>query len=295
MYRGALPTNSLEDAVKSIFKETNEALKEFIAEISSLGRLQHRNLVRIRGYCRRGAKFFILYDYMPNGSLDKMIFGMTKSVLTWAQRCRILRDVAAGLLYLHEEWEQVVVHRDIKSSNVLLNSEMNAKLGDFGLARLYEHRGDPQTTRVVGTLGYIAPELLNTGRADPGVDVFSFGILMLEVACGRPAVDPSLDDAEQVVMVEWVRKLHAKGRLADAADPNIGGDFVEDEMEKVLKLGLVCCNPQPEERPSIRQVLQVMEGEVSLPAVIYLHEMSEDSSGSYPFAGVSYASTSNSL
>ncbi|XP_057829149.2 L-type lectin-domain containing receptor kinase SIT2-like [Cryptomeria japonica] len=293
VYKGVLPANGLEVAVKSIFKESTEAMKEFIAEISSLGRLQHRNLVRIRGYCRKGAKFFIVYDYMPNGSLDKMIFDKTKSVLAWAQRYRILKDVGAGLLYLHEEWEKRVVHRDIKSSNVLLDSGLNGKLGDFGLARLYEHRGDPQTTRVVGTLGYIAPELVHTGKAAPSTDVFSFGILMLEVACGRRPVDSSLDSS-QMVMVDWVRELYVKGRLTDAADPNLGGEYVEDEMEKVLKLGLLCCNPQLEARPTMRQVVQIIEGEVSLPPV-YLYEMSGGSSKSYPSTGVSYASTSNSL
>ncbi|XP_057829130.2 L-type lectin-domain containing receptor kinase SIT2 [Cryptomeria japonica] len=293
VYKGVLPANGLEIAVKSIFKESNEAMKEFIAEISSLGRLQHRNLVRIRGYCRKGTKFFIVYDYMPNGSLDKMIFDKTKSVLAWAQRYRILKDVGAGLLYLHEEWEKRVVHRDIKSSNVLLDSELNGKLGDFGLARLYEHRGDPESTRVVGTLGYIAPELVHTGKATPRADVFSYGILMLEVACGRRPVDSSLD-ASQMVMVDWVRELYVKGRLTDAADANLGCEYVEDEMEKVLKLGLLCCNPQPEARPTMRQVLQIIEGEVSLPPV-YLYEMSGGSSSSYPSTGVSYASTSNTL
>ncbi|XP_057829171.2 L-type lectin-domain containing receptor kinase SIT2 [Cryptomeria japonica] len=293
VYKGIIPVSGREVAVKSIFKENAEALKEFIAEISSLGRLQHRNLVQIRGYCRRGAKFFIVYDYMPNGSLDKMIFQKMKSVLTWAQRYRILRDVAAGLLYLHEEWEQVVVHRDIKSSNVLLDSELNGKLGDFGLARLYEHRGNLHTTHVVGTLGYIAPELVHTGKAATSTDVFGFGILMLEVACGRRPVEPSLD-ASQIVMVDWVRDLHANGRLMDVADPNLDGEYDEDEMKTVLELGLMCCNSQPQARPTIRQVLQIIEDEVSIPPV-YLGEMGGGSSSLYPSTGVSYASTSTSI
>ncbi|XP_057829118.2 L-type lectin-domain containing receptor kinase SIT2-like [Cryptomeria japonica] len=292
VYKGVLPTTGLEIAVKSIFRESTEALKEFIAEISSLGRLQHRNLVQIRGYSRRGTNLFIVYDYMPNGSLDKMIFEKTKSVLSWAQRYKILRDVGAGLLYLHEGWEKIVVHRDIKSSNVLLDSKLNAKLGDFGLARLYEHTGNPQTTRVVGTLGYIAPELVHTGKAVPSADVFSFGNLMLEVACGRRPVDPSLD-ASQMVMLDWVRELHAKGRLRDAADPNLGGEYVEDEMEKVLKLGLLCCNFQPELRPTMRQVSQEIEGEAPL-LTLPTYEMYEGSS-SYPSTGVSSALTTNSL
>ncbi|XP_057829060.1 L-type lectin-domain containing receptor kinase SIT2 [Cryptomeria japonica] len=279
VYKGVLPANGHEIAVKSMFRESTEGLKEFIAEISSLGRLQHRNLVQIRGYCRREAKLFIVYDYMPNGSLEKMIFQKTKSLLAWPHRYRILRDVGAGLEYLHEGWEKIVVHRDIKSSNVLLDSELNAKLGDFGLARLYEHTENPQTTRVMGTLGYIAPEVVHTGKAAPSADVFSFGILMLEVACGRRPVDLSLDDS-QIVMVDWLRKLHANGKLMDAADPNLGGEYVEHEMENVLKLGLLCCNHQAEARPAIRQVLKIIDGEAPLPT-LHPYEMSEGRSSSF--------------
>ncbi|XP_057819623.1 L-type lectin-domain containing receptor kinase SIT2 [Cryptomeria japonica] len=260
VYRGVLPANGLQVAVKCIRRETDDGVKEYIAEISSLGRLQHRNLVQIRGFCRRGKQLFIVYNYMPNGSLDKMIFGNPKKVLEWSHRYRVLRDVAAVLLYLHEEWEQCIVHRDIKSSNVLLDSELNGKLGDFGLARLYERNKNSHTTRVVGTLGYIAPELVHTGKASPATDVFSFGILMLEVACGRRPVDPSLQPAE-VIMVKWVRELHVNGSLMDAADPNLGGQYVEGEMERVLKLGLLCSNRQPEGRLGMRQVLQILEEE----------------------------------
>ncbi|XP_057821383.2 L-type lectin-domain containing receptor kinase SIT2 [Cryptomeria japonica] len=265
VYKGILPTNGLEVAVKSIFRETSEGVKEFIAEISSLGRLQHRNLVQIRGYCRRGQKFFIVYDLMENGSLDKMIFGDRSQVLGWAQRYEILKDVGAGLLYLHEGWEQRVVHRDIKSSNVLLDSELHAKLGDFGLARLYGHDENSQTTRVAGTPGYIAPELVSTGKASTSTDVFSFGVLMLEVACGRRPIELFSDDS-LVALLDWVRELYTNRKLMDAADPKLGGCFDEDEMEIVLKLGLFCSNPEAEGRPGMRQVVQILEGEVSLAA-----------------------------
>uniref|UniRef100_A0A0D6QSP2 non-specific serine/threonine protein kinase n=1 Tax=Araucaria cunninghamii TaxID=56994 RepID=A0A0D6QSP2_ARACU len=264
VYKGVLPSNGVPVAVKSILSETNEGVKEFIAEISSLGRLQHRNLVQIRGYCRRGTQLFIVYDYMPNGSVDKMIFGNPRRVLAWPQRYRILKDVAAGLLYLHEEWEKIVVHRDIKASNVLLDEDLNAKLGDFGLARLYDHNENPRTTYVVGTPGYIPPELVHTGKATPYSDVYSFGILLLEVACGRKPVDPSLNEA-QIVLVDWVRELHAEGKLMDAADPKLGCEFVEDEMERVLKLGMVCCNEEAEERLGIRHVVQILDDKAPLP------------------------------
>ncbi|XP_057819600.1 L-type lectin-domain containing receptor kinase SIT2-like [Cryptomeria japonica] len=264
VYKGVLASNGLEVAIKFILRHSTEGMKEFVAEISSLGRLQHRNLVQIRGYCRRGTHLFIVYDYMPNGSLDKMIFGKPKKLLGWPQWHRILRDVAAGLLYLHEEWEQTVLHRDIKSSNVLLDSELRGKLGDFGLARLYEHNENPQTSRVVGTIGYIAPELIRTGKATPGNDVFSFGVFMLEVACGRRPVDPSRGDSQEI-LVQWVRELYANDKVIDAADSNLDGEFAEEELEKVLKLGLLCCNTNAEARISIRQVVRILEGEDSIP------------------------------
>ncbi|KAH9309767.1 hypothetical protein KI387_037678, partial [Taxus chinensis] len=181
-----------------------------------------------------------------------------------AEQAALHRGVAAGLLYLHEQWEKRVVHRDIKSSNVLLDSEMNGRLGDFGLARLYDHSDNPQTTHVVGTLGYIAPELIHTGKATPSSDVFSFGALLLEVACGRKPVDPA-KDAEQVVLLEWVWELYTKQRLLDTADPKLCGDYAAEEMEMVLKLGLLCSHPESERRPTIRLACQVLEGEAPLP------------------------------
>ncbi|XP_057833755.2 L-type lectin-domain containing receptor kinase SIT2 [Cryptomeria japonica] len=264
VYHGVLPNSGVPVAVKCITREFGEGMKGFIAEITSMGRLQHRNLVQLRGWCRRQKQLFIVYDYMPNGSLDKLIFGNPTAVLRWCERYNILKGVAAGLLYLHEQWEKRVVHRDIKSSNVLLDSELNGRLGDFGLAKLYDHSENPQTTHVVGTLGYIAPELIHTGKATPSSDVFSFGALLLEVACGRRPVDPS-NDAEQVVLVEWVWGLYTRESLLDAADPKLQGDYGVEEMERVLKLGLLCSHPAAERRPGIRLAWQILEVEAPLP------------------------------
>uniref|UniRef100_A0A0C9QNB8 non-specific serine/threonine protein kinase n=1 Tax=Wollemia nobilis TaxID=56998 RepID=A0A0C9QNB8_9CONI len=262
VYHGVIPGTGLEVAVKCITREFTEGMKGFIAEVTSMGRLQHRNLVQLRGWCRRNRQLFIVYDYMPNGSLDRMIF--CRPALTWGQRYHILKGVAAGLLYLHEEWEKRVVHRDIKSSNVLLDTELNARLGDFGLARLYEHSENPQTTHVVGTLGYIAPELIHTGKATPSSDVFSFGALLLEVACGRKPVEPA-KDPEEVVLVEWVWDLYTKEKLLDAADPKLAGQYDVEEMDRVLKLGLFCSHPEAESRPGIRSAWQILEGQIPLP------------------------------
>ncbi|XP_057819628.2 L-type lectin-domain containing receptor kinase SIT2 [Cryptomeria japonica] len=262
VYKGVLPGTGLQVAVKSICQEK---AKEFVAEISSLGRLKHRNLVQIRGYCRRRKELFVVYDYMSNGSLDNLIFQNPNGLLAWGQRFKILKDVAAGLLYLHEEWEQTVVHRDIKTSNILLDADLNGKFGDFGLALLYEQNENPHTSRVVGTPGYIAPEFINTGKASTSTDVFSFGVVMLEVACGRRAVD-----AAQIVLVDWVRLLYGNDRLLDAADPMLGGDYVEDEMERLLKLAILCCDPRPQARPGMRQLVEILEDQDSLPPFLPL-------------------------
>jgi serine/threonine protein kinase len=264
VYKGVLPCSGQEIAVKCITKPFREGMKGFVAEISSMGRLQHRNLVQLRGWCRRHKQLFIVYDYMPNGSLDKLIFGNPATVLPWPRRYAILKGVAAGLLYLHEQWEKRVLHRDIKSSNVLLDSELNGRLGDFGLARLYDHSENPRTTCVVGTLGYIAPELVHTGKATPSSDEFSFGVLLLEVACGRRPVDLS-KDAEQTILGEWTWELYKEGRLLEASDPKLGKAYDVGEMEKVLKLGLLCSHPEPECRLGMRHVCQILEGEAPLP------------------------------
>lgn len=153
VYKGTLPNNS-EVAVKCVNHDSKQGLREFMAEISSMGRLQHKNLVQMRGWCRRGNELLLVYDYMPNGSLNRWIFDRPDKLLGWEQRRRILSDVAEGLNYLHHGWDQVVIHRDIKSGNVLLDSDMRGRLGDFGLAKLYQHGEVPNTTRVVGTLGY---------------------------------------------------------------------------------------------------------------------------------------------
>ncbi|GKV10028.1 hypothetical protein SLEP1_g21453 [Rubroshorea leprosula] len=183
VYRGTLPISKLEIAVKRVSHESRQGMKEFVAEIVSIGRLRHRNLVQLLGYCRRKEELLLVYAYMPNGSLDKYLHGQPKVTLNWTQRFKVIKGVASGLLYLHEEWEQVVIHRDVKASNVLLDSELNGRIGDFGLARLYDHGTDPQTTHVVGTVGYLAPEHTRTGKATTSTDVFAFGAFLLEVAC----------------------------------------------------------------------------------------------------------------
>ncbi|KAK3406958.1 hypothetical protein EUGRSUZ_K03090 [Eucalyptus grandis] len=233
------------------------------AEIVSIGRLRHRNIVTLLGYCRRKGELLLVYDYMPNGSLDKYLYNQPNETLSWSQRFRVIKGVAYGLSYLHEGWEQVVIHRDIKASNILLDSELNGRLGDFGLARLYDHGMDPQTTHLVGTLGYLAPENTRTARATTRTDVFAFGAFLLEVACGRRPIEAR--EEEDVILVDWVFSCWDKGNILEARDPNLGVDFVAKEVELVLQLGLLCSQSEPTARPSMRQIVQYLEGDLVMP------------------------------
>ncbi|XP_020256335.1 L-type lectin-domain containing receptor kinase IV.1-like isoform X2 [Asparagus officinalis] len=264
VYKGVLPNSKLEVAVKKVSHESRQGMKQFVAEIVSIGQLRHRNLVQLLGYCRRRGELLLVYDFMPNGSLDKFLYDGAQPTLNWAQRFRIIKGVASGLLYLHEDWEQVVVHRDIKASNVLLDSELNGRLGDFGLARLYDHGTDPQTTHIVGTMGYLAPELSRTGKATTATDVFAFGAFLLEVVCGRRPVELNLDLEEQL-LIGWVLMSWQRGHILETRDVSLGDEYCDYEVELVLKLGLLCSNPMAAARPSMRQVVQYLEGDLALP------------------------------
>ncbi|KAM0899607.1 hypothetical protein ACQ4PT_021135 [Festuca glaucescens] len=266
VHKGVLPKSKLEVAVKKVSHESRQGIKEFIAEVVTIGRLRHRNLVQLLGYCRRKGELLLVYDYMSNGSLDKYLYaGKDKpATLDWAQRFRIIKGVASGLLYIHEDFEQVIIHRDIKASNVLLDADMNGRLGDFGLARLYDHGEDPQTTHVVGTMGYLAPELARTGKASPLTDVFAFGAFILEVACGRRPVEQTMDDG-RLMLVDWVLGHWQKESLLEVVDARLGGNYDADEVVMALKLGLMCSHPLPGARPSMRQVMQYLEGDLPLP------------------------------
>ncbi|PRQ37577.1 putative protein kinase RLK-Pelle-L-LEC family [Rosa chinensis] len=269
VYRGILPSSKLDIAVKRVSHKSRQGMKEFVAEIVSLGRLRHRNLVQLLGYCRRNGELLLVYYYMPNGSLDKYLYNQPKVTLNWSQRFKVIKGVASGLCYLHEEWEQVVIHRDVKASNVLLDQDLNGRLGDFGLARLCAHGTDPQTTHVAGTLGYLAPEHARTGRATMSTDVFAFGAFLLEVACGRRPIETQGPE-EDIVLAHRVFSCWNRGNILEARDQNLGNDFVVEEVELVLKLALLCSCSQPATRPSMRQVMQYLEGDIALPELSLL-------------------------
>ncbi|MCO5579609.1 hypothetical protein L7F22_033466 [Adiantum nelumboides] len=265
VYRGVLSKSGIELAVKRLSRKSDQGEREVIAEMASTGRLRHCNLVQLLGWSRCRGELLLVYEYMPNRSLDKVLHGNLGKALRWEQRHKILKGIAAGLRYLHEGWEQQVLHRDIKSSNVLLDSNMNAKLGDFGLARVYEHGQNPHTTRVVGTLGYLAPEFARTGKANASTDVYSFGVLLLEIVTGRHPVEYQVS-VEDFLLVDRVLELYLKGRFLEVVDRRLDGLYNVEELKIVIELGLFCVHPEPKRRPSMRQAVQVLKFCASLPS-----------------------------
>ncbi|CAI9764464.1 unnamed protein product [Fraxinus pennsylvanica] len=263
VYRGFLRELNFHIAVKRVAKGSKQGIKEYASEVKIISLLRHKNLVQLIGWCHERGEFLLVYEFMPNGSLDFHLF-KEKSLLPWEVRYKIAQGLASALLYLHEEWEQCVVHRDIKSSNVMLDSNFKAKLGDFGLARLVDHEKGSQTTMLAGTMGYMAPECVITGRASKESDVYSFGVVLLEIACGRRPIDTRLRE-DQVRMVEWVWNLYGKGKLLDAADPKLCAKFDAREMEYLMVVGLWCVHPDDKHRPSIRQAIHVLNFEAELP------------------------------
>lgn len=263
VYKGLLSNVNTEVAVKRVSRGSKQGKKEYVSEVKIISRLRHRNLVQLLGWCHEKGELLLVYEFMPNGSLDSHLFS-AKMGLTWNTRYKIAQGLSSSLLYLHEEWEQCVVHRDIKSSNVMLDSHFNAKLGDFGLARLVDHDMGSQTTVLAGTLGYMAPECITTGKASKESDVYAFGVVELEIACGRKPVEPRADPSE-VRLVEWVWNMYGKGQLLESADEKLGKDFDEQQMECLMVVGLWCCHPDFNLRPNIRQVINVLNFEGPLP------------------------------
>ncbi|ERM99326.1 hypothetical protein AMTRI_Chr08g205840 [Amborella trichopoda] len=268
VYRGVLPSIGVAVAVKRCSHEGSQGKAEFLSELSIVGSLRHRNLVRLQGWCSEGGEILLVYDYMPNGSLDKALFNPhhyhlnSSASLPWAHRRKILVGVASALSYLHEECENQVIHRDVKASNIMLDEGFNAKLGDFGLARQTQHDKTPNPTVTAGTMGYLAPEYLLSGCATDKSDVFSYGAVVLEVACGRRPIDKEGGIGN---LVEWVWGLHGQGRIVEAADPKLRVEFEEEEMRRVLMVGLACSHPDPIGRPAMRSVVQILNGEAPLP------------------------------
>ncbi|KAL6643796.1 hypothetical protein ACP70R_018562 [Stipagrostis hirtigluma subsp. patula] len=255
-----------EVAVKRVSETSRQGWKEFVSEVRIISRLRHRNLVQLVGWCHGGGdELLLVYELMHNGSLDGHLY-RPDSPLSWPARYRVALGVGAALLYLHQEAERRVVHRDVKPSNVMLDASFNAKLGDFGLARLVDDGRRSHTTAAAGTMGYMDPECMLAGRASVESDVYSFGVLLLEIACGRrPAVRVGDGEDSFVHLVQWVWDSYGAGSVLDAADARLGGEFDGREVACAMLVGLWCAHPDRGLRPTIRQAVSVLRFEAPPP------------------------------
>ncbi|KFK27153.1 hypothetical protein AALP_AA8G342100 [Arabis alpina] len=265
VYRAMFVSSGTISAVKRSRHNSTEGKTEFLAELSIIACLRHKNLVQLQGWCNEKGELLLVYEFMPNGSLDKILYQESETgavSLDWSHRLNIAIGLASALSYLHHECEQQVVHRDIKTSNIMLDVNFNARLGDFGLARLTEHDKSPVSTLTAGTMGYLAPEYLQYGTATEMTDAFSYGVVILEVACGRRPIDKEPESQKTVNLVDWVWRLHSEGRVLEAVDGRLKGEFDEGMMKKLLLVGLMCAHPDSNERPTMRRVLQILNNEV---------------------------------
>ncbi|CAN6338996.1 unnamed protein product [Urochloa humidicola] len=274
VYRGNLVVAAGERpvAIKMLSSESSaQGRKEFEAEVRIISRLKHRNLVQLLGWSDSRHGLLLVYELVAQGSLDKHLHSSgndsdsERSWLPWPERYQIILGLGSALRYLHSttyEWEQCVVHGDIKPSNIMLDDARGTKLGDFGLARLGDHDGRWHTTKaVLGTAGYIDPEFVNTRHPSTRSDVYSFGIVLLEIVSGRPPVILQEGGLPPFLLLKWVWGLYGQGKIIDAADERLreGGD--QRCMERVLIVGLWCAHPDQSERPSMVQAMHVLQSE----------------------------------
>eukprot|EP00252_Welwitschia_mirabilis_P027924 TRINITY_DN981_c0_g1_i1.p1 TRINITY_DN981_c0_g1~~TRINITY_DN981_c0_g1_i1.p1 ORF type:complete len:507 (-),score=86.19 TRINITY_DN981_c0_g1_i1:796-2316(-) len=261
VYHGQLADGTLV-AVKNLMNNKGQAEREFRVEVEAIGRVRHKNLVRLLGYCAEGAHRMLVYEYVDNGNLEQWLHGDVGpwSPLTWDIRMKVILGTAKGLAYLHEGLEPKVVHRDVKSSNILLDRQWNPKVSDFGLAKLIAPENNYVTTRVMGTFGYVAPEYASTGMLNERSDVYSFGVLIMEIITGRSPVDYDRPP-EEVNLVDWLKTMVASRRAEDVVDPKLEAKPSSRALKRALLVALRCVDPDAQKRPKMGHVIHMLEAD----------------------------------
>ncbi|XVF39979.1 hypothetical protein PTKIN_Ptkin01aG0076300 [Pterospermum kingtungense] len=267
---GAVYKGNLSDgrfiAVKQLLVASHQGKSQFIAEVATISAVQHRNLVKLYGCCIEEERHLLVYEYLENKSLDQALWGRSELNLDWPTRFNICLATARGLAYLHEDSRPRIVHRDIKASNILLDAKLCPKISDFGLAKLYDDQKTHISTRVAGTIGYLAPEYAMRGHLTEKADVFGFGIVALEILSGRPNSDKSLEH-DKIYLLEWAWALYENNQSLDLVDPSVV-DFDENEALRMVQIALLCTQGSPTMRPPMSRVVAMLAGDVEVSGVI---------------------------
>ncbi|KAM4100942.1 hypothetical protein ACJW30_05G106400 [Castanea mollissima] len=261
VYKGCLPNRTVV-AVKRLKDPSYTGEVQFQTEVEMIGLALHRNLLRLYGFCMTSDERLLVYPYMPNGSVADRLRETCreKPSLDWNRRMRVAIGAARGLLYLHDQCNPKIIHRDVKAANILLDESFEAVVGDFGLAKLLDRRESHVTTAVRGTVGHIAPEYLSTGQSSEKTDVFGFGILLLELITGQKALDAGNGQVQKGMILEWVRTLFEEKKLEVLVDRDLRGCFDAFQLEKTVEVALQCTQSHPNLRPKMYEVLKVLEG-----------------------------------
>ncbi|KAL3509047.1 hypothetical protein ACH5RR_028448 [Cinchona calisaya] len=265
VYKGQLSDGTVI-AVKQLSSKSKQGNREFVTEIGMISALQHTNLVKLYGCCVEGNHLMLIYEYMENNCVSRALFGKDptcKIKLDWPTRRKICLDVARGLAYLHEESRLKIVHRDIKTSNILLDKDLNAKISDFGLAKLNEDDCTHISTRVAGTIGYMAPEYAMRGYLTAKADVYSYGVVALEIVSGKSNTNYRPKE-DCVYLLDLAYVLQEKGSLLELVDPDLGSGYSSEEATIVLNIALLCTNASPTLRPIMSQVVSMLEGQTDV-------------------------------
>ncbi|EEE55784.1 hypothetical protein OsJ_04358 [Oryza sativa Japonica Group] len=231
--------------------------KEFRAEVSTIGKIHHKNLIRLLGFCCGGSKKLLVYEYMPNGSLDQHLFGKSNLTLSWSTRYQITVGIAKGLAYLHEGCRDCIIHCDIKPQNILINESLAPKVADFGLSKLIGHDFSRVLTSMRGTLGYLAPEWLSGQAITSKADVFSYGMMLFEIISGKRNIEHGASTSSSMLIAEEIPK---GGEVHRLFDPELVGDANPEELARVFKVACWCIQNHPDCRPSMREIIQILEG-----------------------------------